>query len=354
MGRDSSHGPRLVTLPDAWAAARRQAWLWLLPALCVAFGACGGGDSPAPPTPAGQAKDTVLGTGVSPAHYPDFTEQDFDDYFAKAAAVGGHVVFIEEWVDEVPESVVSALMAGAAARGLDFHLYLSPLAITGGRDTPAIPPSVAGDSFGDAEVRAAFGAKALALAALRPRLLGLGTEVNYLAADPVEFAHYVSLFRETVDAVHAQYPAQRCTASFQWDAMILPPQDFSALVTFRDLATGAPDVFAFTTYPYVFGQAALLPDLYYAAVRSLLPTQELGFSEVGWSAFDDASSAEQAAFWARVPALMRDATPSFVSLSLMHDVTLFTGPLEALNHTGVRNVDGSPKPAWDVVDHLRF
>jgi len=301
-----------------------------------------------------RAKDTPLGTGVSPAHYPAFTDRDLDDFFDQAAGIGSHVVFIEEWVDEVPDAVVRALMAKAAARGLAFHLYLSPIAVSGSRDTPAIPPSVAGTGFGDATVRAAFTAKALQLAALAPDLLGLATEVNLLAANGPEFAAYVSLFQATIAAVHAQHPSQRCTVSFQWDRMILPPQDFSALVTFRDLAADGPDVFAFTTYPHVFGQAALLPDEYYAAVRALLPTQELGFSEVGWSASDDASRAEQAAFWARMPALMEGASPSFVSLSLLHDVTLFTGPLEPLNHTGVRRVDGSPKPAWDVVRGLVF
>jgi hypothetical protein len=328
--------------------------LALLLVLGLAVGSCGGGGSTPPPDPTWQAKDTLLGSAVSPAHFPDFTDQDLEDYFTKAAAIGSHVVFIEEWVDEVPESFVSILMAKAAARGLAFHLYLSPIEISADRNAPAIPPSVTGTSFGDAPVREAFKAKALALAALAPDLLGLGTEVNFLAADAAEFPLYVSLFQETVAAVHAQYPSQLCTVSFQWDRMILPPQDFSALITFRDLATGAPQVFAFTTYPDLFGQASLMPAEYYSSVRLLLPTQELGFSEVGWSGFDDATRAAQADFWTRIPALMNGASPGFVSMSLMHDVTLFTGALAPLNHTGVRYVDGIPKPAWDVVNALVF
>lgn len=142
--------------------------------------------------------------------------------------------------------------------GLAFHLYLSPLEISATRDAPAIPPSVTGTSFGDAGVREAFRAKALARSP-GAGSLGLGTEINFLAADAAEFAQYVSLFQETVAAIHAQYPSQRCAVSFQWDRMILPPQDFSALTTFRDLATGGPDVFAFTTYPHLFGQASRCP-----------------------------------------------------------------------------------------------
>ena len=342
-------------MKHARGAPRRPhlAGLGLL-ALVLSLASCGGGGSPTPDDPMVHAKDTLLGSGISPAHYPDFTEQDLADYFDRAATIGGHVVFIEEWVDEVPDDLVRQLVAAARSRGLAFHLYLSPIEISATRDAPAIPPSVAGSSFADATVREAFAAKALQLAALAPDLLGLGTEVNYLAADPAEFAAYVTLFQETVAAVRAQYPSQSCTVSFQWDRMILPPQDFTALETFRDLANDGPDVFAFTSYPHLFGQASLLPDAYYSAVRTLLPTQALGFSEVGWSGADDASRAEQAAFWARVPAMMEGAAPGFVSLSLLHDVTLFTGPLEPLNHTGIRHVDGSAKPAWDVVLGLVF
>lgn len=327
----------------------------LLPLLLsLALGACGSSDGPTPEDPIVQAKDTLLGSSVSPAHFPDFSTQDIDDYFDKAAAIGSHVVFIEEWVDEVPDSFVTLLMERAALRGLEFHLYLSPIELAGGRDAPAIPASVMGTSFGDTTVRNAFQARALQLAALAPDLLGLGTEVNYLASNAAEFTHYVTLVQETIAAVHAQDPSRICTVSFQWDQMILPPQDFSALTTFRDLATNRPDVFAFTTYPHLFGQASVIPAEYYSSVRMLLPTQTLGFSEVGWSGADEASRAEQAAFWTRIPALMQGATPSFVSLSLLHDVTLFSGPLAPLNSTGVRYVDGNPKPAWDVVEGLTF
>jgi hypothetical protein len=275
--------------------------------------------------------------------------QDIDDYFALAVSVGSHVVFITEWADELPDSTVTLLLGKARARDLSFHLYLSPVTLSAARDAPAIPPSVTGTSFGDATVRQAFKDRALALAALSPDLLGLGTEVNLLAANPSEFAHYATLYQEAVSAVKAAHPSQRCTVSFQWDVM-LAGSAFAPLTAFGS----APDVWAFTTYPHGFGDASLVPDAYYSSVRSLLPTQAIGFSEVGWAGWDAASEAQQAAFWARLPSLMAGASPSFVSMSLMHDVTLFSGPLEPLNHTGVRRVDGTPKPAWDVVGGLAF
>ena len=275
--------------------------------------------------------------------------QDIDDYFDLAASIGSHVIFITEWVDEVPDSTVTLLMSKAREHDLAFHLYLSPIAISATRDAPAIPSTVSGTSFGDASVRHAFKDKALDLAALGPDLLGLGTEVNFLAANATEFAHYVTLYQEAVSVVKAAYPAQKCTLSFQWDRL-LTGGDFTPLTAF----TGLPDVWAFTTYPSSFGDSSLIPSAYYSSMRSILPTQTLGFSEVGWGATDAASEIQQAAFWARLPTLMRDVSPSFISMSLMHDVTLFTGPLESLNHTGVRNIDGTPKPAWDVTTHLVF
>ncbi len=345
--------PTFCTKTGLASLSKTTLLVWMALAL-LALSACKK-DSPAAivmvtPTPEAQSKDTLLGSAVSPAHHPSSTAQDIEDYFDLAAAVGSHVVFITEWVDEVPNTTVTFLLGKAKEHDLAFHLYLSPIALSATRDSPAIPSSVTGTSFADSTVRQAFKAKALELAAMRPDLLGLGTEVNFLTSNASEFASYVTLFQEAVSVVKASYPSQKCAVSFQWDRMITS-LDFAALTAFA----GLPDVYAFTTYPgSYYGDPPLMPDAYYSSVRTLLPTQTLGFSEVGWVATDAASEATQAAFWTRVPSLMSGATPSFVSMSLLHDVTLFTGALESLNHTGLRYNDGTAKSAWSVVSQLVF
>jgi hypothetical protein len=42
----------------------------------------------------------------------------------------------------------------------------------------------------------------------------------------------------------------------------------------------------------------------------------------------------------------------FVTLALLHDVPLFTGELERLNHVGIRTIDDAPKKSWDVILNL--
>ena len=65
-----------------------------------------------------------------------------------------------------------------------------------------------------------------------------------------------------------------------------------------------------------------------------------------------ASEEVQAAFFARLPEFTRGARFDFVTLALLHDVSLFTGDLERLNHVGIRMIDDAPKKSWDVILNL--
>lgn len=295
------------------------------------------------------AKNTILGFSISPAHMPDPGDKDINDYFNLAAQSGSHVTLITEWKDEMPTDMIKQLMEKTRAKHLAFHLYLSPISLDGGRKTPAIPTSVGGTSFKDEKVRAAFKARALELASLKPDYLGLGTEVNFLEANPAEYEAYVSLTKETYQAIKEKYPDQTVTISFQWDNMIINKR-FDSLARFNQ----SLDVYSFTTYPSFFGDPDMMPVEYYSCIRKLLPTQRLGFSEVGWNSKAGSSEEMQAKFYAKLPELMKNARPEYVTLGLMHDVTVFSPELNALNSVGVRNLDGTPKKSWNVVSNLTF
>ena len=285
---------------------------------------------------------SVLGTAFSPANFPGSTDADTDRFFSLASELGSHVVLITEWKGEARLPVIREIARRTREAGLWFHLSLSPISLDFQRQRPAIPPEAGGTSFQDAPVRAAFQAAALDLAAIEPDLLGLGTEVNLLAANGPEFDAYASMVRETAGAVRARYPRQALAVSFQWDVM-RDRASFTPLDAFR----GVVDVFSFTTYPAFFGDPARMPADYYAAIRQILPAERVELSEVGWTAPDAAAEAAQAAFFERMPELTRVLRPEFVSLALLHDVAVFTGDLEPLNHAGVRYRDGRPKRAWD-------
>jgi hypothetical protein len=291
-----------------------------------------------------RASESLLGTAFSPANFPGSSGADLDRFFGLASELGSHVVLITEWNGEAPLPAIYEVARRTRHAGMHFDLYLSPISLDSMRQRPAIPPEVSGTSFRDATVRAAFQAAVLDLAAIEPNLLGLGTEVNLLAENADEFNAYASMVRDTVSSVRARYPRQEICVSFQWDVMLVQKK-FAPLDPFR----GVIDVFAFTTYPSSLGDPALLPAEFYSAIRQVVPGERVGLSEVGWPAADAASEQTQAAFYARLPEMTRALRPEFVTLALLHDVAVFTGNLEPLNHVGVRYRDGRPKLAWGTL-----
>jgi hypothetical protein len=301
----------------------------------------------AAPVRAQAHKDTILGVALSPAHIPNFSSADLSAFFDEAAVIGNHIVWICEWESMPPFGQIKAVHDMAVADQLKFHFYISPIALFGGRKNPAIPKSVGGTSFADPKVREAYKDEVLTLASLNPDVLGLATEVNFLAQNPAEYQAFVSLVHETYQAVKKKYPFQTVTISFQWDVMRAQRQ----FVLLKDFA-GSVDTYSFTTYPDAFGAPQKVPADYYAAIREYLPSQRVGISEFGWSSAPPSSERAQAELYGRIPELMTPVRPEYVSLALLHDVALFTGELERLNHVGIRLIDDEPKPSWMTIVNL--
>lgn len=295
------------------------------------------------------ARNSIIGVALSPAHFPNFSDHDFDVFFEQAAQIGGHVTWIFEWESLPPPIAFKVIPERTRQKGLKLTLYLSPIALFGGRKNPAVPKSVGGNSFGDPKVRKAYTDEVLEIASIRPDYLGLASEVNFLAQNPSELASFVSLTHEAYAAVKKKYPDQTVTLSFQWEVM-RADQQFDVLKQFA----GSLDVYSFTSYPDAFGDPskAKVPDDYYSSVRTYLPTERLGFSEIGWSSAPPSNQQNQAAFFARLPDFTRGAKFEFATLALLHDVSLFTGELERLNHVGIRTIDDAPKKSWDVILNL--
>jgi hypothetical protein len=298
-------------------------------------------------TPAARA--SILGTAFSPANFPQSSDADLSQFFDLAAQLGSQVTVISAWKDRTPVDVLRQIEAWTHEKGMRFVLYLDPVALDSSRTHAAVPPGVPGTSFRDASVRTAYTSDALALVALRPDILGLGTEINLLAENAPEFDAYLSLLGDTVRAIKSRSPGQAVTVSFQWDFMLIQKK-FDPLL--RATASGGVDVYSFTTYPSGVGDPANLPADYYSSIRQILPTQRVGISEAGWPASDAAGEAVQAAYWTRMRDLVANLKAEFVTLALLNDVAFFTGDLEPLNHVGVRYRDGRPKKAWDVVRTL--
>jgi hypothetical protein len=292
------------------------------------------------------ARNSIIGVALSPAHFGHFSDHDFQVFFDEAAQIGSHVTWIFQWGSLPPSGSFVVMQSMAQQRGLKFQLWLSPTTLSNDRKDPDLPRKLAGKGFDDAQVRRAYVDEVIDLAALRPDVLGLATEVNLLAANPSEFASFVTLAHEAYVAVKKKYPDQIVTLSFQWEVM-LAHQQFGMLKQFA----GSVDVYSFTSYPDAFGDPSkvVVPDDYYSSISKYLPAERIAIAEIGWSSAPPGSEENQAAFFARLPDLTRGAKFEFVTLALLHDVSLFTGGLGRLNHVGIRTIDDAPKKSWGVI-----
>ncbi len=298
---------------------------------------------------AASSKDTIVGVALSPAHFPYFSDHDFQVFFDEAAQIGSHVTWIFQWGSPPPSGSFAVVQGWTKQRGLKFQLWLSPTTLSNDRKEPDLPKSLAGKGFADPEVRRTYIDEVMELAELKPDILGLATEINFLMQNPGEFASFVSLAHEAYTAVKKKHPQQTMTISFQWEVM-RAHQQLEMLKQFADCV----DIYSFTSYPDAFGDPskAKVPDDYYSSVREYLPSQRIAISEIGWSSASPSSEEIQAAFFSRLPEFTHGARFEFVTLALLHDVSLFRGELERLNHVGVRTIDDAPKKGWDVMLNL--
>ena len=72
----------------------------------------------------------------------------------------------------------------ARQHGLKFQLWLSPITLSNDRRQPDLPKSLAGKHFDDLQVRRAYLDEVMDLAARKPEVLGLATEVNFPREQP--------------------------------------------------------------------------------------------------------------------------------------------------------------------------
>ncbi len=275
------------------------------------------------------AKNTIVGTALSPAHFPYFSDHDFKVFFDEAAQIGSHVTWIFQWGSPPPKGSFEVVRGWTKEHALKLQIWLSPTTLGNERKDPDLPKSLAGKGFDDPQVRRAYLDEVMELAAIKPDVLGLATEVNFLAQNQKQFAAFVSLAHEAYVTVKKAYPDQTVTISFQWEVM-RAQQQYAMFQRFVD----SLDVYSLTSYPDAFGDPsrAKVPDDYYSSVRKYLPTQRIGISEIGWSSAPPADETGQAAFFARLPDFIRGAGFEFVTLALLHDVSLFKEELERLNY----------------------
>ncbi|MCB9452745.1 MAG: hypothetical protein H6672_15005 [Anaerolineaceae bacterium] len=235
-------------------------------------------------------------------------------------------------------------------------------------------------SFANPDVRTAFSNFAVWIAReFQPEYLGLASEINsYMDAHPDDAANYLSLYTEVYAAVKAESPETQVFVTFQWE-------DLNNLWQFAAEGRDAYDtnwnqvemfepnldVWAISTYPYVpFPSGTPIPDDFYSILLEKTD-KPLAVSEGGYTARPVGSvigtPEDQAAFLNAVHDQIGSRL-GFWAYTLLNDIDMesYTESMQAqgvsatdintlgvFQSIGLREVDGTPRPALTVWDSFR-
>ena len=320
--------------------------------------------------PVTQARQTNSPFGLTFSVNPDAARIDgpaaVEQAFVNAAVMGRNISFFWDWTrdDELPALVKNVALA--KARGFEVVINVIANAIPG-----IIAPDGYAKTFGNAATADKYVADVAYLAGLHPADLNVFAEVNLLAQySPDEYAKYVPVYQRAYDAVKAVDPAVQVGASFL-DLLWVGYKQQALPNTL-----GPHDFIGITSYPSGrFGSVSEMPADWYSQWRAAYPTDKLLLTEVGWDTSKPGAEAAQAEFIAALPKLLQYVNPQVVAYALEYDGNFYdpdhlsssqtgyyantlgvdpTTLFSAFNHTGLFNVDGSAKPAWQAALDLAF
>lgn len=240
--------------------------------------------------------------------------------------------------------------------GLGVFVQMDPYATRSG-PIPNLPASIETNSFADPVLRTAFMADAVQRVELyRPKYLCLGMEINaYYEAHPDDFENFVSLFKETRQAVKEIDPDCLVFVSFQYELLL---GGFDALLGVEtqepewflfDLFAPDQDAVGISSYPLrslVEGSEAgvvSLPADYYSRIADHTD-RPIVFAELGWpsDASFGGSLSSQADFIRGLPDFFEGLDIGLVNWYFLYDVVVF-GP--EFSSMGLYDIFGFAKPA---------
>ena len=236
-------------------------------------------------------------------------------------------------------------------------------------------------SFANPDVRSAYRNYALWIVqTFQPRYLGLASEINtYMDAHPDDAGDFISLYNEIYSLVKAEAPGTQIFVSFQWDDlnnMFPQPEEGNRQrfdTNWEQIEVFEPnlDLWVISTYPYfVFNSGEEIPVDYYTSLLTRTD-KPLAIAEGGFSSqpvgFAQGSPEDQVAYLNTVDDQLGPRLVFWVN-TLLDDFNLdsYAGMMEqqgrdpqdaislgAFAYIGLRNSDGSPKPALEVWDEMK-
>ena len=350
--------------------------------------ACGGANA-IPPTP----QNSVFDSGRT-AHgfFPSPPEVSLASVLKLYKDMGAHADFVLIQQNTAWEDFVNGTESKSQTRtdlinqvklarqnNLEYIFVIDALNGLNRREFAGLPAGWEA-SFANPDVRTAYKNYALwVVRTFHPRYLGLASEINtYMDAYPEDANNFISLYNELYALVKAEAPETRIFVTFQWDDlnnMFPQPEEGDRKqydTNWDQVEAFEPnlDLWAISTYPYFIFNDHEIPADYYtpllARTSKALAIAEGGFSSQSVGLFRGAPENQVAylnavhaqlgprlAFW--VNTLFDDLDINSYAQQMKRDGR---NPQDALSlgafaYIGLRNSDGSPKPALEVWDAFR-
>ena len=360
----------------------KRSSLMVLTSLLGVILACGGNRLPPRlPTPSPVAAATSVFDAGRPAYgfFPSPPEATVESVINHFEALNDHADFVlvqqtipwDDFVNGVDgesqrRTDLLNLITLARQQNLDAVFVVDALNGLNRREFMGLPFGWQAD-FANPDVRTAFTNFALWIVReFQPRYLGLASEINtYADAYPADFANYLSLYREVYALVKAEAPETQIFVSFQWEDLnnLLPnaTEGGTAYATHWDQVEAFEpqlDLWVISSYPsFPFSKGADIPPDYYAPLLTRT-TKPLAVAEGGFTSTPIGSLSgtpqDQVDYLNAIHNQIDERLAFWVYL-LLDDINPVTDDeaLKFFTAVGLREVDGTPKPALAVWDRFR-
>jgi hypothetical protein len=359
--------------------------LFFIFALLVVSLACGQSGPVTPfPTlenPASESGKTIYGFFPSP---PKATIPSVVSHYKDLARYGDFVLFQhnipwEEFsTDAAGESKSRTDIANqeilARQNGLDSIYVVDALNGLNRREFLGLPSGWEA-SFANPKVRAAFTNYTLwVVRTFHPYYIGLASEINtYMDAFPEDAANFISLYNQLYGLIKAEAPDTQVFVTFQWDDlnnMWAQPEEGNRRkfdVNWEQIEAFEPnlDLWVISSYPYFVFPDAIFPADYYSRLLART-TKPVAIAEGGYSSRDiggvKATPENQVTYLSTIHDQLGARLAFWVYLILNDfDMESYTkalkdqgvsdndvNTLSMFQTIGLRDADGTPKPALDV------
>jgi len=288
-------------------------------------------------------KHLKKGVSLSPRSSRD---DDFLDFFSEARRAGEIVMWAGDWQEMARQEGSGPRVVAGLASSYDYIPLIEVTIQSGGNLTRPLNESNK-QMYLDSVVSFA--------AEYTPPYLGLGIEINSVYENsPEDFNDFVEFYNYVYGAVKEVSPETSVFTVFQlekmkghtlWSDEPADPDDAQWFLLDRF----ETDLYAFTTYPgLVHRDPSDIHLDYYDEIADHV-SAPVAFTELGWHSEEspvgwESSVAEQAEFVDIFFRLTENLDMELVIWSFLYDPVT----IEPFRSMGLRNEDGSARPAWDA------